>query len=134
MALSLKEAIARMQIEEAVPLLADICEGLLKRFEVQRGPQGLAGPAGKDSTIPGPKGDKGDQGPPADLRDVVAAAKKNVIEIVRAELFACGGVDAEGRWLQIPGEPGRDGKDSTVPGPQGARGLAAKIQLGSVSR
>jgi hypothetical protein len=66
-------------------------------------PTSLVGPAGADSTVPGPKGDKGDTGP-AGADSIVPGPQ---------------------------GEVGPAGADSTVPGPQGDKG--DKGDTGSVA-
>src|SRR6266478_1794624 len=64
MARSLIETIKEMQITEAVDLLAEVCEGLIKRIELQVGPPGQKGDKGDSgiSNIPGPQGAQGERG------------------------------------------------------------------------
>ncbi len=136
MTLSLKETVKGMQIEEAVDLLAEICQELIKRCELKRGPQGERG-----ASVVGEQGPIGPPGRDADVAEVVGAAqrvmqdelqsaKDTLREIVVKELKQGGVIDSEGRAILIPGPPGKDGrdgvdgKDSTVPGPKGDVGPA----------
>jgi len=92
LALSLVEEVKKLQVEEAVALLAEISDGLLKEFNVARGPAGIAGPQG-------PSGARGPQGPSADTTQIAAAAKDAVREIVAEEMVLCGLVDSKGRAI-----------------------------------
>src|SRR5207247_7618263 len=62
--LLLTEVIKDMQITDGVDLLAEICQGLLNKFELQRGPKGERGEKGDPgvSNIPGPQAAKDESG------------------------------------------------------------------------
>ncbi|SRR6266851_944004 len=131
MPLSLVEEVKKLQLDQGIDLLAEICQGLIRQSELKRGPQGVRGDSGP----------QGPQGSPVDVTQVVDAARKvmqlelqtakdALREIVVAELKQSGVIDSEGRAILIPGPPGKDGragvdgKDSTVPGPKGDVGSA----------
>jgi hypothetical protein len=69
------------------------------------GPEGPVGPAGADSTVPGPTGPQGDPGPtgPAGADSTVPGPQG------------------------VPGPTGPAGADSTVPGPQGPQGVPGPV-------
>jgi|SRR5579872_1378122 len=100
----------------------------------RRGVEGPRGPQGE----PGPAGPAGKS---ADLREAVYLANEevhavldqlipnltNIInEAVVLELKKGGVIDRNGRAILLPGPAGRDGSDSTVPGPKGDTGAAGR--------
>ena len=120
------------------------------------GERGPAGPEGPASTVPGPKGDPGERGPAGEKGDTgdglqiegsvdtyadlpaqpVPAGSAYVVTSDRLVYISTGDAwPAEGDGVQIvgakgdPGErgpAGKDGADSTVPGPKGDPGPAGK--------
>jgi hypothetical protein len=114
MPLSLVEEVKKLQLDQGIDLLAEICQGLLRQSELKRGPQGIQG---EPSNIPGPVGPPGRD---ADVAEVVAlarrvmreeleSAKDALREIVVGELKASGVIDSEGRAILIPGPEGKPG-------------------------
>jgi len=132
--LSLKETIGHLEIEEALILLAGVCEALMRR----RGLRGESGPAGVPSNIPGPPGKDADPAEVAELLkpDLIAAIKSEIRPAIVEELKSSGVIDADGKAILIPGPEGKPstipgpmgpaGRDSTVPGPRGEIGPAGR--------
>lgn len=138
-------------VEERLSGLEKYLEELSLHRDSRRG---LEGPAGKNSTVPGPQGPPGRD---ADIREVIYAAEKEMHELLDQftanlpatilwELQVRGVVDENGKAILIPGEKGERGEPgvSNVPGEKGDIGPAArdgvdgrpgrdaKIRIGSV--
>jgi hypothetical protein len=109
------------------------------RDSIVPGPVGPRGEQGRDSTIPGPAGPRGEQGLSGDIEEAKAISKhlvttaihdfrKEFRGIVLEELQTRGVLDEFGKAILIPGPigatgpAGRNGADSTVPGPVGLTG------------
>ena len=96
------------------------------------GPQGPIGQVGKPG-VDGRDGKDGKDGKDANVGEVVALASQHLhLEFENAqalmqdaivvEMKNCGLINPAGRAILMPGPPGRDGVDSQVPGPVGAKG------------
>jgi Collagen triple helix repeat (20 copies) len=104
----------------------------------QRGPSvimshGPAGPAGATG-LPGKDGKDADVAEVIDLatrtmESRLAKFEASVADLLTKTLQRAGVIDENGRAILLQGPAGRDGKDSTVPGPQGLAGARGERGL-----